>query len=812
MKKILIVGGVAGGASAAARLRRGSEELEIILFEKGPYISYANCGLPYYLGGVIEERESLLLFTPEEMKARFEVDVRVHSEVLQVLPEEKKVEVLNHASGERYYESFDSLILSPGSTPLKPPIPGMEAEGIFTLWTVPDADAIAEYVEKKNPKTAVVVGGGFIGLEMMENLVHRGIKVTLIERMDQVMAPLDAEMAQHLHRHIREKGVELLLGAGVTSFEQTESGHLVHLGEGESIPADLVLLSLGVRPQTQFLRDSGITLGERGHILVDKFFRTNQEDIYAIGDAVAVDELITQTQTFIPLAGPANKMGRLVADTILGRSIPYPGSLGTSIAQVFDLSAAATGLGEKTLARLGKKRGEDYLFVQLDAPSNASYYPGAMPMQVKVLFEPSGKLLGFQAVGAAGADKRADTFAALLLKGGTVEDLKELELAYAPPYASAKEILNQAGYIADNVLQGKSRPVFAQDLPAHEDALILDVRERDEVLIEELPGALNIPLGELRGRLEELPKDKEIIVSCAVGKRGYNAEQILRNSGFTNVANLAGGYSAYANLYVQEEMEAPICPPDGPCEEKDLQGAKVLHLEGLQCPGPILRISKELESAEDGEIFAISATDPGLLRDLPVWAEKTCNRYLKGEMQDGKVLAYLQKGDQLTASCPIPSSGNDKTIVLFSGDLDKTIAALIIANGALAMGRKVTIFFTFWGLNALRKSGKVKAEKTKLQSMFASMMPRGTTKMGLSRMNFLGIGPKLIRKIMKDNSVESLEILLEQAKENGVRLIACNMSMDLMGISEKELISGVELGGVASYLGAAEDADTNLFI
>ncbi len=820
MKKVLIVGGVAGGASAAARLRRGSEDLEIILFEKGPYISYANCGLPYYLGSVIEEREELLLLTPEEMSERFRIDVRTQNEVLHVDTDNKQVEVLNHTTGEKYQESFDSLILSPGSTPLRPPIPGMESEGIFTLWTVPDADQIYDYIAKKQPKRAVVVGGGFIGLEMVENLVHRGIHVTLIERLEQVMAPLDKEMAEYLHHHLRQKGVDLRLAAAVESFEKTPSGNAVLLEGGEKVEAELILLSLGVRPQTQLFKDSGLAIGERGHLLVDEFFRTNVPDIYAIGDAVAVKELITQTEAFVPLAGPANKMGRLVADTILGRPVPYPGTLGTSIAQVFDLSAGSTGLGEKTLARLGKKRGEDFLFVQYTGPAHASYYPGAIDMQVKMYFEPSGKLLGFQAVGMGGVDKRVDIFAALLQKGGTVQDLKEHEHAYAPPYDSAKGILNQLGFMADNVLQGKSRPVFAQDFEEFKDAFLLDVREEDELLIGDIPGSLNIPLGQLRHRLGELPKDKPIVVNCAIGKRGYYAEQILRNNGFEDVSYLASGYRAYANLFDENppfmlEEPAPAvtsAPVASLPTTPDLSGAKLLRLEGLQCPGPIIRLAKAMEEAEEGTVFEIRATDPGLLRDLPVWAEKTCNQCISAEMKEGKITAFVRKGTE-SATCEVaPTLGNDKTIVLFSGDLDKAIAALIIANGALSMGRKVTIFFTFWGLNALRKTKKVKVKKPAMQEMFSKMMPRGTTKMGLSRMNFLGLGPKMIRKIMEDKSVDSLEELLVQAQENGVRLIACNMSMDLMGITEAELIDGVELGGVATYLGAAEEGDTNLFI
>lgn len=832
-KKVLIIGGVAGGASTAARLRRVDESAEIILFEKGEYISFANCGLPYYIGGVIEQRDALLVQTPEDFNARFDVDVRVQNEVLTVDTEKKVVTVKNHATGATYEEAYDQLVLSPGSQPLRPPIPGIDQGNIFTLWTIPDTDRIKSFVDEKKPKKAVVIGGGFIGIEMAENLADLGIEVSLVEMLDQVMAPIDFEMAQEVHQHMRTHGVNLHLGDGVKEFVTKGETTTVVLQSGTKIESDMVMLSIGVRPQTAFLKESGVALNQRGGIIVDEFLRTNAEGVYAIGDAAEIIDYVNGGKTMIPLAGPANKQGRICANNMTyGDKEVYKGTQGTSIAKVFDLTVASTGVNEKMLKKNGKVDGEDYLVSMTHSKSNAGYYPGAIPMTMKVIFtKPEGKILGAQVVGYEGVDKRLDVIATAMRFGGTVYDLKELELAYAPPYSSAKDPVNMAGFVGENMLEGTVETVNWDQMDAlDENTVILDIREPLERDLGYIEGSINIPVDELRDRFDELDRSKTYVVYCAIGVRGYVATRILVQNGF-KAKNLAGGYATYSCVFCQDDGSkcgGVTCSPDldysesGDVEEHetaDFTGAtgEVVKLNacGLQCPGPIMQVSQRVKEMNIGDVLEVRATDPGFVRDIDTWCKRTDNTLLEAGKKDREFVARLVKG----AKKPAPVKGAqmapakmNKTMVVFSGDLDKAIASLIIANGAASMGRQVTMFYTFWGLNILRRPEKVNVKKSAIQKAFAAMMPRGTQKLGLSRMNFMGMGAKLIRKIMKDHNVDQVETLLQMALDNGVKMIACNMSMDLMGITEEELIDGIELGGVASYLGDAEESDVNLFI
>lgn len=825
-KKVIIVGGVAGGASAAARLRRLDEEADIILLEKGPYISYANCGLPYHVGGVIANRVSLLLQTPESFRERFRVDVRVNHEVLSLASDKKEIRVRGE-DGKEYTEDFDSLILSPGSTPFVPPVEGRDLPGIFTLWTVPDTDAINAYIREKQPKRALVIGGGFIGLEMAENLVHRGLDVSLVEMLNQVMAPLDKDMAKLLENHMQEKGVKLYLGKAVEGFSR-DGSLKAHLKSGEVLDTDLVILSIGVRAQTAFLKDSGIDLGPRGHILVNEELETSRKDIYAVGDAIEVVNLVSGQKTAITLAGPANKQGRMVAGNLYpeyrGR---YRASQGTSVAKVFDLTAASTGLNEKQLKDLKLEYGRDYLSTLIITKDHAGYYPGAESMTLKMHFgTKDGKLYGLQGVGGEGVAKRIDVFSAITRMGGSVQDLMEAELAYAPPYNSAKDPLNMIGFTADNLMRGLVKGVLVQDLTDKDQ--ILDVRQPEEVMFGTIPGAMNIPLSELRDRLGELDRTKEYVTSCAIGLRGYIAARILAQNGF-KVKNMMGGYTQYHAYYCTgrecaafraneiKDSGEPLALPR-PAADGTAAVAEEINVSGLQCPGPIFQVSKAVQKLEEGQILKVSATDPGFYTDLPMWCERTANDLISlAKSASGEIEALICKGtarkkDEHPEEQKNRSISHNKTMIVFSDDLDKAIASMIIANGAASMGRKVTMFFTFWGLNLLRRHEKVSVRKSILEKGFSWMMPRGTEKLGLSRMNFGGIGAKLIRKLMKDKNVDSLETLMRQALDNGVSMIACNMSMDLMGIKEEELIEGVTLGGVATYLGEAEEADTNLFI
>ena len=546
--KLVIVGGVAGGASAAARLRRLDEKAEIVLFERGEYVSFANCGLPYHLGGVIVEREKLLVMTPERFKGRLAVDLRLRHEAVSIDRAAHTVRVLKLVTGEEVTETYDKLLLATGSMPVRPPLPGLDDPDVMTLWTMSDMDAIKARAEG-DVRRAVVVGGGFIGLEAAENLRHRGVEVTLVELSPQVLpAAVDAEMATWLHSELAQNGVKLRLGAAVERFARDANGRLsVCLQGGEALEADLVVLSVGVRPNTVLARDAGLALGERGGIVTDGAMRTSDPDIYAVGDAVQVTDPVLGLPAQIPLAGPANRQGRLVADVIAGLTVtPYRGTWGTSIVKVFGLTAASVGASEKSLRKAGVAYGKIYLHPF----SHATYYPGAQVMHLKLLFTHGGRLLGAQAVGGEGVDKRIDVLATALQAGLGVAELERLELAYAPPYGSAKDPVNFAGYVAGNVLSGKTVQVFADAVP--EDALLLDVREPSECASGMIPGAVAIPLGQLRRRLGELPRDRMIVAYCAVGVRGYLAERILRANGFT-VGNLSGGMATWMAVHPARE-------------------------------------------------------------------------------------------------------------------------------------------------------------------------------------------------------------------------------------------------------------------
>ncbi|MED0687477.1 CoA-disulfide reductase [Anoxybacillus ayderensis] len=810
-KKIVIVGGVAGGATTAARLRRLDEQAEIVMFERGEYISFANCGLPYYIGGAITERDALLVQTVEGMAEKFHLDIRIQSEVIAINRERKTVTVKHLPTGETYEESYDYLVLSPGASPIKPNIPGIEeANDLFTLRNIPDTDRIKSYVDEKKPKKAVVIGGGFIGIEMAENLWERGIDVTLVEMAKQIMAPVDYEMAAILHQHIRDKGVRLILEDGVASFEQ--KGKIVRLQSGTTIETDMIVLAIGVKPENELAKQAGLAIGERGGIQVNEYLQTSDPFIYAIGDAIEVIDYINGKPTHTPLAWPANRQGRIVADHIYGRNVRYNGTLGTAIAKVFDMTVAATGNNEKTLQRLGIT----YEVLHIHPNSHASYYPGAFPIALKLLFDrKTGRIFGAQAVGYDGVDKRIDVIATAIKGGMTVFDLPDLELAYAPPYSSAKDPVNMAGYVASNIIENMVETIQWHEVNqlVKNGACLVDVREEMERDMGFIPGSINIPLGQLRKRLHELPKGETIYVYCQVGLRGYLAARILTQHGF-RVKNLDGGYKTYAAVYSEYQQH------QAEKEEKQVERVDVMNVQatttldacGLQCPGPIMKVYQTMEHLKDGDVLEVKATDPGFSRDIQSWCKKTGNTLLKTTFENKMFIAYIQKGT--TASTPsIKETKKDgATLVVFSGDLDKAIASFIIASGAAAMGKKVTMFFTFWGLNILRKKDAPPVQKDMLEKMFGMMMPKGVHDLPLSKMNMAGMGPKMIQYVMEKKHVDDIETLMKNAMAAGVKLVACSMSMDIMGIKKEELIDGIEVGGVATYLGDAEEAGLNLFI
>ena len=505
-KKVLIVGGVAGGASAAARIRRLDEEAEIVIFERNEYISFANCGLPYYIGGSIKDREKLLVQTPEAMRRRFRIDVRINSQVTSVNTEEKKVKVRTK-KGEEYEETYDYLLLSPGARPLRPGIPGIESEKIFTLRNIADTDKIKALVDSKDIRKAVVIGGGYIGVEMAENLVERGLEVTLVEATQHILAPFDGEMSAMAEKELVDHGVNLILNDGVKAFEEKDKTLEVILASGTVVEADMVILAIGVAPDTAFLKDSGIELGERGHIITDQNMRTNVEGVYAVGDAVLVSDFVTEQKAAIPLAGPANRQGRIAADNICGLDSSYKGSQGTSIIKIFDMTAASTGANERTL----RKYKIPYKVIYVHPSSHATYYPGASQLSIKLIFNDEGRILGAQVIGYEGVDKTIDVFATVMRLKGTIYHLTELELAYAPPYSSAKSPANMAGFVAENVLQGRMEVFSWQDLDSelnNKDSQLIDVRTEIEYENGHLDNSILIPVDELRDRLDELDKDK----------------------------------------------------------------------------------------------------------------------------------------------------------------------------------------------------------------------------------------------------------------------------------------------------------------
>nr|WP_316615578.1 FAD-dependent oxidoreductase [uncultured Alistipes sp.] len=812
--KHIIIGGVAGGATAAARIRRADEEAEIVLLEKGKYISYANCGLPYYIGGAIAEREKLFLQTPASFGGRFNIDVRIENEAVGIDTAAKSVEV-RRADGSTYTESYDKLLLSPGASPVRPPLKGIDSEGIFTLRNVDDTDRIKNYITTRTVASAVVVGAGFIGLEMAENLHRAGAGVSIVEMGNQVMAPVDFSIASHVHQHLLQKGVHLYLEQSVERFEKRGDKIEVFFTSGKSIATDLVILSIGVRPETALAKAAGLRIGETGGIWVDDYLQTSAADVYAVGDAIEFPHPLTGKPWLNYLANPANRQGRIVADNmVFGNTTRYEGAIGTSIAKVFDMTVASTGLAAKRL----KQFGIPYASSTTHSASHAGYYPDALPLTLKLTFDPaSGKLYGGQCVGYDGADKRIDQIALLIKQGGTVYDLIKVEHAYAPPFSSAKDPIAIAGYVAGNIISG-AMPVATWRQMAEADrcdTLFLDVRTREEHAFGAIPGSVNIPLDELRGRIGELPRDKEIYIYCAVGLRGYLALKILTGHGFTRVKNLSGGYKTYATATAPIENKTATIRTNGKTDTQHTgERIKTLKIDacGLQCPGPVMKIKQAIDSIGEGERIEMVATDAGFSRDAQAWCNTTGNILISNSEEKGKYTVVIEKGSPQACRTATSCDGKAKTLIMFSDDLDKALATFVLANGAAATGQKVSIFFTFWGLNVIKKVAKPKVKKDIFGRMFGMMLPSSSLKLHLSKMSMLGIGDRMMRHIMKRKGIDSLESLRQQAIDSGVEFIACQMSMDVMGVKREELLDEATVGGVATYMERAEGANVNLFV
>lgn len=809
--KHIIIGGVAGGATAAARIRRADENAEIVLVEKGKYISYANCGLPYYIGGVIKSRDKLFVQTPEAFSRRFNVDVRTRHEALSIDTERHEVSI-RRADGTTYTETYDRLLLSPGAEPVRPPLEGIDTEGIFTLRNVDDTDRIHSYLGTHRVRHAVVVGGGFIGLEMAENLHHAGAGVSIVEMADQVMAPVDFSIASHVHRHLMDKGVGLWLGRGVEKFTSENGSIKVWLNTGETLSADLVLLSIGVRPSVNLAREAGIELGARG-IKVNRWLQTSSPDVYAVGDAIEYEHPIAGGPWLNYLAGPANRQARIAADNMVyGNREEYEGSIGTSVAKVFDITVGAAGLAAKHLKRMDVP----YLTSVTTSSSHAGYYPGAFNLTLKLTFAPdTGRIYGVQCVGVDGVDKRIDEIAMLIKRGGTVRDLVRTEQAYAPPFSSAKDPVAIAGYVACNTLDGVMPVVTWRELAAADrsEVCLVDVRTPEEYSLGTIDGAVNIPLDDLRGRLGEIDRESDVIVFCAVGLRGYLAQRILLGRGYRRVRNLAGGYKTYS--LATQKVEPVEGQPCGQAEDSGAESGDMLRLDacGLQCPGPIMQVKNAVDGMKAGQRIEVRATDPGFARDAESWCRSTGNKFVSKTSEGGYHTVVIEKREACgSAVTPAAGESRDKTFIMFSDSLDRAIATFVLANGAAATGGKVTIFFTFWGLNVIKKRRKPHVEKDIFGRMFAWMLPSDSTCLHLSKMSMLGLGDRLMRHIMRRKNISQLEELMREAVYNGVELIACQMTMDMMGISRDELIDGVTVGGVATYMERAGNSGVNLFI
>ncbi|MGA0368754.1 MAG: FAD-dependent oxidoreductase [Kiritimatiellia bacterium] len=802
--RIVIVGGVAGGASAAARARRLDEHADITILERGTDVSFANCGLPYHIGGEIQDRSKLALQTPDSLRNLLNIKVLAETEAVSIDRSSKTLQIRSLREGKISELPYDKLVLSPGASPLTPPLPGIDLPEIYTLRNLQDMDRIK--TASAQAEKVLVIGAGFIGLEMAEQLVHLRKQVTLVELVEQVLPQMDAEMVRPVEQALLDEGVELILGDGISGFEASGKQIRARLNSGKSLEADMVILSIGVRPESGLAKEAGLQLGARGHIQSNAFMQTSDPDIYAVGDVCEGVDPILGGPSAVPLGGPANRQGRCAADHMIlgGQARPYPGSIGTAIVRVFEVAAGVTGHSEKRLQQLGVA----YQKTIVNDYNHASYYPGATHLSVKLLWEEAtGRILGGQVSGAEGVDKRLDVLATAIRGKLTVEDLEHLELAYAPPFGSAKDPLNTAGFSANNIRSGAYVPAF--ELPTDGSVQVVDVRPSEMAQLRPIPGSVNLPYTRLRERMHELDKSKPVTTVCALGKTSYFAARILQQHGF-DVKSHVGG------MKIETRPEKPVKKSEVPSAPA-AEGQEILRLDacGLACPGPILKVKEALQSLAPGQEMEIVASDSGFRNDLPAFCSAQGLDCLSVERREGLVVGRVRKPLQGGRPAPVMGSAHsqDATLVVFSGELDKAMAALVIANGALAMGGKATLFFTFWGLNVLRKtSSPAVPDKSFMDRMFGWMLPQGVHRLPLSQMHMAGMGTRMMKDRMRDKNLPNLPDLLESAVKGGARLVACTMSMEAMGIREEELIDGIELGGVAEFLGASAQSGTNLFI
>ena len=814
-KHILIIGGVAGGASAGARARRLSETAKITIIERGPDVSFANCGLPYHIGGEITDRSRLALQTPQSLKAMLNLDVKTLTEATTIDRAKKEVTVRNVSSGAEETISYDTLILAPGAAPIIPPLDGIKDEKIITLRNLQDMDKIKFAADSVD--SVLVIGAGLIGLEMAEQLRHIGKNVHVVELQQQVLPQVDPEMAAPISNQLREHNIDLVLGDGVSSFSRDGDLITATLNSGKTITTGLVILSIGVRPENELAKGCGLELGTRGHIVVNKYQQTSDPDIYAAGDACETHEPILGGNTAIPLGGPANRQGRTAADHIFqgDKALSYPGTIGTSIVRVFDQVVATTGYNELRL----QQAGVDYDCVTINSHSHAGYYPGAVNVTLKLLWrKEDGRVLGASAVGPDGIDKRMDVIATAITGKLNIDDLCHVELSYSPPFGNAKDPVNLVAFAACNIRDGLITP--AKDID-FDKVQFIDVRPQEMVDVRPIPGAKSIPLPQLRGRLNEIDKARPVVVVCALGKLSYFASRILKLRGY-DVQSITGGLTSTPSLApIAKPTVVTPAPTPTPCQiaaTATPESVHTLDCTGLPCPGPIVKIKEKTTQLAPGDVLEVQASDSGFSNDFPAFCEANRYEFLSIERNKGIITGKLRiptatQDSQLAPNGSTSVQNNDITLVMFSQEMDKVLAGLVMANGALAMGGKATLFFTFWGLNALRKPGLPPIDgKSTMDKMFGMMLPKGTPKLPLSNMNMGGMGSRMMKSRMADKNLPNVDQLLADAQKGGARLVVCAMSMEAMGIHQDELIEGVEVGGVAEFLGSSAKSGTNMFI
>ncbi len=821
--KVIIIGGVAGGASTATRLRRLDENIEIKIFEKSNYVSFANCGLPYYIGNVIKERQNLILESPATFKNKFNIEVIINSEVISINREKKEITVKDLKKNIEYIENYDKLVISTGAKPFIPNIKGLNKDNSLTLRNIEDMDYIKNYIKKNNPKNVAIIGAGFIGLEIAENLVNIGLNVTLIEKAKQVMTSVDFEIASFIHQELKNNNISLFLETDILEIIKDENNKITIKTSSKEIKTDMLIVSIGVRPLSKLAYECNLKLTDKGYISVNEYLQTSDNDIFALGDVVEINMSVLDKILPVPLAAPANKQGRIVAGNILGKKEYYKGTVGTTIAKIFDLTVSSTGVNEKML--LAEKI--NYKNVTIIKGNHAGYYPGAEDIVLKILFHPeTGKIFGAQGIGKNGVDKRIDIISTAIFSNLSIFELGDIDFAYAPAYNSAKDIVNYAGFMAKNIVFDKMEQVQWNELQGKE---LLDIRTPEEYELNHIKNARNIPLNELRNRLSELDKEKEYVVYCRIGLRGYNAQRILTSYGF-KVFNLNGGTTIYYSATKEQGNKIFFKYNENKIPYKIETNDKaeiILDTCGTQCPGPILKVKNVIQEMKEGETLLVKSNDSSFENDIKAWTQKTGNILLNTIKKKGITSAFIKKGKKNDGffsknnfntfennSSPSTTFLEKKsTLVIFSGDFDKIFASLIIANGSLAMGNKVSMFFTFWGLNALKKENyKTKHKKNLLEKMFNFMLPKGPKKLPVSKMNFGGIGRKIFDFIMKKKNIETLNSLLSEFTKNGGKIIACTMSMEVMGIKKDELLENIEYGGVAAYMGEADNSNHNLFI